>query len=65
MPVEQILLLLISCIGTLILYIITQISSQIKELKAEIEILKTLNSRIAKLEEFQNHFGNCINFKIK
>lgn len=54
---------LMSGIGTLILILISQVLSSIKEVKEEIKILQRMEVRIASLEEFKRHFEGCSNFK--
>ena len=56
---------LVTGIGSVMLILINQVLTSIKELKEEINVLKTLNSRIASLEEFREHFKGCINLKTK
>lgn len=65
---QEAVLLIMGClvagIGSVMLVLINQVLTSIKELKEEINILKNLNSRIASLEEFREHFKGCVNFKI-
>jgi hypothetical protein len=56
---------LIAFIGGIMLLLIGQVLTSIKELKTEIRILQSYDGRISTLEEFAHHFKGCTNFSIK
>jgi len=63
MTAELIIGCLISGIGAIMLILISQVLSSIKEVKEEIKILQSLENRIVILEEFKKHFQGCKNFE--
>lgn len=54
MDINTIILMLISGMGAIILVLINMVLSSIKEVRAEIEVLKHLETRIAVLESKVN-----------
>ncbi len=58
----KLLLLSVSAIGVLLFFILKLILSNIKEIKEEVKILRSYDSRITKLEQFKEVYQTCNNF---